>query len=307
MQIITNVIDEIIDIPTNHCVFDIETTGLSPKYSKVILIGILYIKNNQTIVQQFFADNSKEEKEILFYFKEVFKEFRYHITFNGMRFDIPYLNERFKSNDINYIIDKTKDIDILNVVRPYQKKLSLIDCKLKTVEKYLGIERKDTISGKDSVELYKQYEITQNEELKKKILLHNYEDIYYLGKIFKIKGLIEERLDFIEIYIYNRSYKVIMNNYKFKKNILTIEYISNINLPVDIEIYKENYSINGHRNKINITLNVKSGVDNNTNNIIYYELSTIIPLMVNLDPLENNISNLSKYILTKEFRNEKSR
>lgn len=302
MQIITNVIDELIDIPNNHCVFDIETTGLSPKYSKVILIGVLYIKNNQTIVQQFFADNSKEEKEILFYFKEVFKNFEYHITFNGMRFDIPYLNERFKSNDINYTIDKTKDIDILNVVRPYQKKLSLIDCKLKTVEKYLRIERKDTISGKDSVELYKNYEITQNEELKKKILLHNYEDIYYLGKIFKIKEVIEEKLDFIEIEIYNNIYKVIINNYKFKKNFLTIEYISNADFPIDIEIYKENYSINGHKNKLNITLNFKSGIDNNKNNIVYYELSTIIPLMVNLEPLENNIHSLSKYILIKEFK-----
>jgi uncharacterized protein YprB with RNaseH-like and TPR domain len=302
MQIITNVIDELIDIPNNHCVFDIETTGLSPKYSKVILIGILYIKNNQTIVQQFFADNSKEEKEILFYFKEVFKEFKYHITFNGMRFDIPYLNERFKSNDINYIIDKAKDIDILNVVRPYQKKLSLIDCKLKTVEKYLGIERKDTISGKDSVELYKQYEVTQNEELKRKILLHNYEDIYYLGKIFKIKEVIEERLDFIEIDIYNGVYKVIMNNYKFKKNFLTIEYISNVDFAVNIEVYNQNYSINGHKNKLNITLNLKSGVDNNKNTIIYYELNTIIPLMVNLEPLENNISSLSNYILIKEFK-----
>jgi uncharacterized protein len=302
MQIITNIIDELIDIPNNHCVFDIETTGLSPKYSKVILIGVLYIKNNQTIVQQFFADNSKEEKEILFYFREVFKNFEYHITFNGIRFDIPYLNERFKSNDINYIIDKSKDIDILNVVRPYQKKLSLIDCKLKTVEKYLGIERKDTISGKDSVELYKSYEITQNEELKKKILLHNYEDIYYLGKIFKIKEVIEEKLDFIEIDIYNNMHKVIMNNYKFKKNFLTIEYISNVDFPIDIEIYKENYSINGHKNKLNITLNLKSGVDNNKNNIIYYELGTLIPLMVNSEPLENNINSLSKYILIKELK-----
>ena len=301
MQIITNVIDEIIDIPDNHCVFDIETTGLSPKYSKVILIGILYIKNNQTIVQQFFADNSKEEKEILFYFKEAFKEFKYHITFNGIRFDIPYLNERFKSNDINYIIDKTKDIDILNVVRPYQKKLSLIDCKLKTVEKYLGIERKDTISGKDSVELYKKYEITQNEELKRKILLHNYEDIYYLGKIFKIKEIIEEKLDFIKINLYNNVYKVIMTSYKFKKNFLTVEYISNIDLPVDIKIYKENYSIIGHNNKLIINLSVKSGFDNNKNTIIFYEIGTIIPLMANIVPLENNISSLSKYILIKEF------
>ena len=302
MQIITNVIDELIDIPTNHCVFDIETTGLSPKYSKVILIGILYIKNNQTVVQQFFADNSKEEKEILFYFKEVFKNFEYHITFNGMRFDIPYLNERFKSNDINYIIDKTKDIDILNLVKPYQKKLSLIDCKLKTIEKYLGIERKDTISGKESVELYKDYEISQNEELKRKILLHNYEDIYYLSKIFKIKEVIEEKLDFTQIYINNNLYKLIINNYKFKKNFLTIEYICNIEFPVSIELYKEDYSIISSKNKLILNLNIRNGIDNNENNIVYYELSTLIPLKINLEPLENNISSLSNYILIKEFK-----
>ena len=38
MDIIKNISKKFIDIPQNHFVFDIETTGLSPKFCKVILI-----------------------------------------------------------------------------------------------------------------------------------------------------------------------------------------------------------------------------------------------------------------------------
>ena len=42
MEVITKTLDELIDIPPNHFVFDIETTGLNSNYCKVILIGILF-------------------------------------------------------------------------------------------------------------------------------------------------------------------------------------------------------------------------------------------------------------------------
>ena len=64
MEIITHISNDFIDIPDNHFVFDIETTGLSPRFCKVILIGIVYNEDNQTIIKQFFALNEDEEKEL---------------------------------------------------------------------------------------------------------------------------------------------------------------------------------------------------------------------------------------------------
>ena len=42
MKIIEKILNEKLNIDNNTFIFDIETTGLNPKFCKVILIGILY-------------------------------------------------------------------------------------------------------------------------------------------------------------------------------------------------------------------------------------------------------------------------
>ena len=176
MEVITKVLDELIDIPPNHFVFDIETTGLNSNYCKVILIGILFNQDNKTVIKQYFANTEDDEKELLLSFINDIKNYKNHITFNGLTFDIPFLNTRLKKHNIDFSLSKNDDIDILKLIRPFKEKLSLSDCKLKTIEKYLGIYREDTISGKESIDLYKEYSVSQDIDLKEKILLHNYED-----------------------------------------------------------------------------------------------------------------------------------
>lgn len=69
MQVITKTLDHLVDIPKDHYVFDIETTGLSPKFCKVILIGILYNFEDKTFIKQFFAESEDEERDLLLAFK----------------------------------------------------------------------------------------------------------------------------------------------------------------------------------------------------------------------------------------------
>lgn len=78
------------------------------------------------------------------------------------------------------------DFDILRVSRANRTYLNLPDYKLKTIEKFLGIDREDTISGKESVEMYYDYVSTKDPILKSKILLHNYEDILNIVDLFSI-------------------------------------------------------------------------------------------------------------------------
>ena len=299
MQVITHIIDTPLDIPENHFVFDIETTGLNSKYCKVILVGILYIKNKKTIIKQFFASSQDKEKELLTEFINHIKDFKHHITFNGLTFDIPFLNSRFKKHDIDYELDKSYDIDILRLVKPYKENLSLSDCKLKTIEKYLGIERDDTISGKESVELYKEFEITQDIELKEKILLHNYEDIYYLGHMFKIRDIIYNKLNSIDININNFDYKLILNKYKTSKNILSVNFISNYKFNPDINIFNEDYSISTSNDLLSLNINLKKALDKNNNTVLFYYLNSIIPIKINENFNSDNIYALCKYIIYK--------
>jgi hypothetical protein len=59
-------------------------------------------------------------------------------------------------------------------------------CNLKTVEKHLGVEREDQIDGGKSVELYYEFLETNDENIKDILMLHNYEDVLNLPKIFNI-------------------------------------------------------------------------------------------------------------------------
>ena len=301
MEVITKTLDELIDIPPEHFVFDIETTGLNSNYCKVILIGILYNENNKTIIKQFFSNTEDDEKELLLSFINEIQNYKNHITFNGLTFDIPFLNSRLKKHSIDFSLSKDNDIDILKLIRPFKEKLSLYDCKLKTVEKYLGIYREDTISGKESVDLYKKYLFNQENDLKNKILLHNYEDIYYLGKIFKIKDILKEKLNILSIITDKFHLDLVPISFKISKNTLSIKYNLFEGTLFNIDIYNDNYSIVSDENTILLNLHLNKGVDSNNNIILFYNMSKIIPLKFNESFLEDNIYSLCNYLIKKEL------
>lgn len=166
--------------------FDIETTGLSHTKSEVILIGYIVYNGEDYVLHQIFCENRSEEKELLKEFSKVLDAKSYYISFNGRAFDIPYTNSRFKQHGLQHSMAKSNNLDIMRLVKENKEHFHFEDFKLKTVEKFLNIEREDTISGKESVELYNLYEQNKSPELEHKILLHNYEDILYLMKCLEI-------------------------------------------------------------------------------------------------------------------------
>lgn len=204
-------------------VFDIETTGLHHKNAQVILIGYLYHKNNQLYIEQLFAETPSEEKEILITFKEIVENYPYLLSYNGNTFDIPFLRSRFKHHGINCPLDKSMNIDLLKVARQLSNELSLENYKLKTVEEFLGIYREDTISGKDSVDLYFSYVERPSEELKETILLHNFEDILYLGKVVDLLYYQHnEDQTNIPIYFIHNKYRYYISSYKVSKDFFLV-------------------------------------------------------------------------------------
>lgn len=240
MEIIIEKLDENIYLPdsfleyvTNKkiCFFDIETTGFNRSKDKVILIGLLYIDNNNIIIKQYFGESLEDELEVLNSFINDISKFDKYINFNGDLFDIPFLNTKFNMYDIDFTLDKKESIDLLKIVKKYKSVLNYENYKLKTIEKNLGILRDDKISGKESVDLYYRYINSKDNDIKEIILRHNYDDIYYLPKILKVFDIIYEKTNF--------NYAI-----PFKNNILSIK----INT-LDIDI-KEN------------TLNVYATTDN---------------------------------------------
>ncbi len=156
---------------------DIETTGLSLKTSDLYLIGAAYKAGNDWNIIQFLALSVADEKQVLSAFSDFSKGFKKLVHFNGDRFDIPFLKAKYEKYDLS---DPTADMDSFDLykqVKNYKKQLGLPDCKQKTIELYLGIDRQDQYDGGKLIPVYNTFVQKRDEESKRLLLLHNFEDV----------------------------------------------------------------------------------------------------------------------------------
>ena len=70
--------------------FDIETTGFSPAYTFLYLIGCAHRVGDNFIITQYFAETKEEEGAILSAFLQELCHYQTVISFNGLGFDIPF-------------------------------------------------------------------------------------------------------------------------------------------------------------------------------------------------------------------------
>lgn len=194
MQIITNNIGNInlkyplekIGNPKDCLFIDIETTGFTARSSNLYLIGCAYIKDGIWMETQFFADNYSEEKEVITSFFDFAADYKYLIHFNGNNFDIPYILDKCSEHDLKYNFDSFIGLDIYKRIAPYKAFLKLENCKQKTIEKFLKINREDLYSGGDLIGVYHSYVEKKDEESRRLLLLHNFDDVKGMLEILPI-------------------------------------------------------------------------------------------------------------------------
>ena len=175
-------------------IFDIETTGLYPKHDKIILIGFVHIipGYNDGELVQFFAETPEEEKDILLNTTHEVSESDILITYNGRSFDVPFLDTRCKKYSIHS--KNIFNLDLYQLVRNYSTLKNVLgSLSQKSMEGFMQIEhlRADEISGGESVNLYNEYTSNdsasfRSEELLKKILLHNRDDVLQLTRLISL-------------------------------------------------------------------------------------------------------------------------
>lgn len=171
-----------------YAIFDIETTGLSPVSSQLILSGILLVNGNEGQVIQFFADQPGDEKKVIEKTLEVLNTVDFVVTYNGKHFDLPFLEKRAKKHGIDFE-PLPYDLDLYLVINGHSGLREVLpSLKQKSIEVFMGISdgRDDEISGGDSVALYNRYMATKSFELEKKILLHNHDDVVQLYLLLPI-------------------------------------------------------------------------------------------------------------------------
>lgn len=166
--------------------FDIETTGFEKDKDHIILISLGHFNEaGDFTIKQYFAEELTDEVEVMYAFASDLNRFDRWCSYNGLAFDEPFILRRMQKNNIIFT-QPSQHIDLYRMIRPYYRQLGMERCNLKTVEKFLGVEREDQIDGGMSVELYYQYLDTKNEELKDILMLHNYEDVLNLPRIFTL-------------------------------------------------------------------------------------------------------------------------
>lgn len=237
-------------------ILDIETTGLSPKYTEAILVGIIYNQNKQWHLTQLFCEHRSEEKKMLLALQKYIQHKHLIITYNGHAFDIPYLNKRYEHHKIDFKLNPSMNFDLYRVIRASKKALNLPNYKLKTIEEYLNIYRTDDISGKESVELYNQYEISPTEKLRDKILLHNYDDILFMIPTLEILNHIpEEIIDRYYPYVFkSKSFSnLVVTSFTLEHHYVSIEYESDIPLSPVMSFF-DGFSLEIIRNSVKLTL-----------------------------------------------------
>lgn len=175
------------------CIFDIETTGLSAhRGNKIILTACLIPNSTGVTITQFLAENPYEEDRVIMATMDFLKDesIDYLITYNGASFDIPFMKQRLATKNLPYVLNMY-EFDLYNFIRSNTGLKSQIgSLSQKNVEQHFGISsnRKDVISGRESVKLFAEYAINQDSVIEKIILTHNREDVLQLCHLFNIIG-----------------------------------------------------------------------------------------------------------------------
>lgn len=240
----------------DYIFFDIETTGFSYKNSMCYLIGAIYYNRGFWMYTQWFAVNPSDESEILNDFVEFSNRYRYIVSFNGERFDIPFINGRCEllESDVQLENINNRSIDIFHIIQPLKNLLNLDNYKQKSIEEFLGIHRIDKYNGGELIKCYKQYIISKDESLLNTLLLHNHDDIIGLANITPV-------LNYMDIINHNISYTAShQSDYAGYNGDPSSEFIFTFNIPhavnVPVNIIKEPFFINIANNIITVKVNI---------------------------------------------------
>ncbi|MBM9592093.1 ribonuclease H-like domain-containing protein [Leptospira sp. 201903075] len=165
------------NFPERFCFLDIETTGISES-SVTTVVSIYQNHRMQTF---------ERGKDLEFLFDSISPE-DILVTYNGKRFDVPFLEREFR-----YRV-KNPQLDLMNLLHSIG-----IKGGLKKSEVQLGLVRPEEIAGMDGRQaplLWFEYQRTNNLEALEKLIAYNREDTKNLEIILEktIDRLTENRL-----------------------------------------------------------------------------------------------------------------
>lgn len=143
---------------------DIETTGLSWLDSEITVIGLYLVNSDASRLVQFVGREITNDNIIC-----ALKNVQTIFTYNGSRFDIPFINAVLGT-------------DLDRMINHHDLMYDCWSCNLyggfKVVEQQLGITRElQGISGLDAIELWWRYRNDGDQDALNLLLKYNEEDV----------------------------------------------------------------------------------------------------------------------------------
>ncbi len=165
---------------------------------------------------QYFCEDVADEPAVLQAFFELLRTKKILISYNGDGFDIPFLRHMVEQYRLRasrphhstalherancpatdesaiadarplYSFDTVESFDLFKKFRPLKRLLGLPDLKLKSCERFLGIDREDRFTGGELIEVYFEWQKTKAPALLDTLLLHNAEDIANLPNLLPL-------------------------------------------------------------------------------------------------------------------------
>ena len=165
---------------------------------------------------QLFCEDVADEPAVLQAFFELLCTKKTLISYNGDGFDIPFLRHMVEQYGLRasrqhhstalhdradcldtdrsviddtcplYSFDAVESFDLFKKFRPLKHLLRLPDLKLKSCERFLGIDREDRFTGGELIEVYFEWQKTKVPALLDTLLLHNAEDIANLPNLLPL-------------------------------------------------------------------------------------------------------------------------
>ncbi|MCK4349419.1 MAG: ribonuclease H-like domain-containing protein [Candidatus Krumholzibacteria bacterium] len=156
------------------CYLDLETTGLSAV--PLFLVGLMYTSGGTLYVDQLFARDYTEERAVLGFTADFLKRFDVLVTFNGLRFDIPFLAERMIYEKLEFEPPRGH-VDLLPVARSVVSDRTP-NHKLQTLERYLcNRKRIGDVPGSEIPGVYHDFVRTRDAGMMAGVFHHNRLDL----------------------------------------------------------------------------------------------------------------------------------
>lgn len=121
--------------PERIALLDIETTGLTPGYDQITVIGLV----DSVRQRVFVAGRPMPGDEPIERFPAALKDYDLIVTFNGENFDLPFIERHFRESGLRF---EAPHMDLMVLARQLG-----IGGGLKDIEKQVGIQRGGDIAG----------------------------------------------------------------------------------------------------------------------------------------------------------------